>query len=319
MIVSVDTAEIAELYSLSQEVLVLKRHGSSVERAVRAKMRWERRWERALTVVWGRPVSDGQVDELIGVAERDWETGGLVPPWMVVQKGPIGDSVKHMLRTMVGTAIDFARGVMPVYMSLAEDTAEDAGQYTLDTLGLNETWKWTSTRDMARDWFAVRGSKVIQNAYGSHLDELRRIIIEATDPTHPSTQTETREEIRKRWEKLTVGEVARIARTETGAVWETTNYNTQRANGVDTFSWVIAHGPSVGPPKSQDVCPICTAAAAAGPYSVPNVPMPPAHPNCRCTLVPDLTSDWLPPAETWSGGPEPPLPLSPAPEPTMRP
>jgi hypothetical protein len=159
--------------------------------------------------------------------------------------------------------------------------------------------------------FAVRGSKILQHAHGSHLRRLAEIIADATDPARPKTQSQIRKQIREEWPRATASQVARIARTESANVWENTNYNVARANGVQEFDWIVAHGPSIGPPKSYPVCPLCIERATSGPYlaSDPNWSIPPRHPNCRCTMVPKLEGDWLPPATTWSGGPNPPLPL----------
>jgi hypothetical protein len=213
--------------------------------------------------------------------------------------------VNSVLQVQVGSIRDFMRGAMAVYLSLARDEGEDAGQHTLDQLGLNRTFRWTSVRDMPRDPFSVRGSKVIQHAYGSHIDELRKIIIEATDPRQPKTQSEIRAEIRDRWRSLTAKQVARIARTEVAAVWDTTSVNAQLANDVRWFDISVAKGPSIGPPNSEAVCKQCIAAAAGGPYPVQELPRVPLHPNCRCVTIPALSRDWLPPKEPWSGGPYP--------------
>jgi hypothetical protein len=108
--------------------------------------------------------------------KKDTVWADLLPPLTPVEKAfaprllqAIGSAVKAQL----GSLFDFARGAMAVYMSLAHDMSEDAGQHTLDQLGLNETFRWTSVRDMPRDPNAVRGSKVIQHAYGRHIEQLR--------------------------------------------------------------------------------------------------------------------------------------------------
>jgi SPP1 gp7 family putative phage head morphogenesis protein len=200
---------------------------------------------------------------------------------------------------------------MNTYLSIAHDVSEEAGQSTLDQLGLNRTFRWNSVRDMPRDQFAVRGSKILQHAVGSHGRELARMVLEATDPANPRSSKSLARDIRRRWDILTRSQAERIARTETATIWETTNWNTMRANGIQKVEWTIAHGPNIGPPRSYPVCPLCLREAAGSPYPIEGVSIPPKHPNCRCTLIPVLDG-WLPPAETWSGGPEPPLPLHPA-------
>jgi SPP1 gp7 family putative phage head morphogenesis protein len=309
---SVAVAELdrlGELHALTQRARVLNRHGTSIDRSVRSKVRWERRFESALKPLLGDVPSDAQLDELIREAQADWKAKGIEKS--LVEKG-FGDRIRRavegLLRFMIGSAQDFKKGAMAVYMSLAADAGEDSGQHTLDSLGINKTWRWTGVRDMPRDLFQVRGSKVLQHAYGNHVEELAKIITDATDPAKPKTVDQVREEIRDRWSKLTRYEAQRIARTETASVWETTTYNAQRANGVEQFTWVVATGPSIGPPNSEAVCKICLSKAAKSPYSG-HFDLPPAHPNCRCTLIPSLDHDWLPPAEPWSGDIEPPLPL----------
>lgn len=286
--------------------LVLARYGTVFIRADRQRQRWDSRWESALESVWPKPEWPNDLDALIAAGEEEWRS---------VKKGPFWDAVRRAIRQIFGYRRDFGRRQMDVYLSLAADTAEDAGQHSLDAMGLNQTFRWTGARDMPRDMFRVRGSRIIQQAYGEHIDRLRQIILQATDPANPQTQADIRRQIQEEWSQLTASQVRRIARTESAAVWETTNYNTARANEITRFDWHVAHGPSIGPPTSLPVCTRCLERAINGPYDAPDVPMPPEHPNCRCTLIPALADDWLPPAETWSGGPNPPLPLVEAPAP----
>lgn len=219
----------------------------------------------------------------------------------------IGESVT----AQIGDTHDFDRGGMQVYLSLAQDISEEAGQSALDTLGVNRTFRWDERRDHPADLFAVRGSKIIQHATGSHGKELARIIVKHTDPEKPETVQQTTRRIRDQWNELTRKQAERIARTETAALYETTNWNVARNNGVRMMDWTIARGPSIGPPKSYPVCPLCLREAAGNPYPITEVDLPPRHPNCRCHLVPRLPDDWLPPAEPFMGN-NPPLPLQPA-------
>lgn len=322
-------AEAAELHGLAQHTLAYEKFGVAVPRSVRGKMTWEPRWERALYSVWPDPQ---KLDELIAAGRKDWalvaaDVEKARPIRTVVQsamwvladefRSSFAKTVKTVLRGIFAAPKDFlesqrtvapeqltgaARGGYAVYMSLAEDEMVDALEHSLDTLGLDRTWRWTGTRDMARDQYAVRGSKVIQHAYGNHVDKLAEMIIEATDPTEPKTQDQIRRDIREEWNQLTRKQVERIARTETAAVWETANYNAMRANDVVWYEWIVAHGPSIGPPVSYPVCKRCLKRAADGPYPSTEMPdLPPEHPNCRCTLVPSLSHDWLPPARPWHG------------------
>lgn len=278
-----------------------------MDRGARTRDRWEDRWASALSTLFPGPTDVGELAEA-GV--KDWSY-----VYKAGRPAPNGAAAGAGVVAQIGGLSAFARGAMPVYLSLSRDTSEDAGQHALDVLGLNRTFRWTSARDMPRDMFQVRGSKIIQHAYGNHVDELRRMIVAATDPERPRTQGQIRREISDRWSQLTASQVARIARTETAAVWETSNLNAQVANDVRWFEILVAHGPSIGPPTSLPVCPECLEAAAGGPYPLQEVPRVPLHPNCRCATIPSLSHDWLPPAETWSGGPQPPLPLVEAPTP----
>lgn len=221
--------------------------------------------------------------------------------------------IRDRIHAQIGDHADYERGGMGIYLSMAHDISEEAGQHGLDGLGLNRTFRWTTERDMVRDQFAVRGSKILQHAVGSHGDSLARIIVRATDPAHPQSLQQTVKQIRDEWGVLTKSEAERIARTETATIWETTHWNTMRNNNVRSVDWTIAKGPSIGPPKSLPVCPQCLEEAAGNPHPINEIDLPPKHPNCRCHLVPRLPDDWLPPATTWDGGPQPPLPLQEAP------
>lgn len=248
---------------------------------------------------WPRPEYGGDLDLIVAAAAEEHAA---------LEKSVLG-AIRRALESIFGRGRGFTARAMNGYTELALETSEDAGQHTLDALGLNSTFRWTNPREIARDQFAVRGSKVIQNAYGFHLDKLQEIILAATDPANPQSQDRIRREIQDEWDQLTRQQVERIARTESAAVWETTNYNTARANDVTMFDWLVAKGPSIGPPRSLPVCLRCLSMAANGPYEAGSFDLPPKHPHCRCSAIPALADDWLPPAVTWSGGPNPPLPL----------
>jgi hypothetical protein len=293
----------AHAHATLQYVQALERHGKTIDIGDRQLDLWEARWERELSGVW--PGVPRNVDQVIAAAARQHAR---------VEKDA-KDAVYRSIVRAVGGVSQFVRGAYQVYMRLATDTSEGAGQHALDLLGLNQTWRWANPRDMARDMFSVRGSKIIQHAYGNHIDALQKMIVDATDPAAPKTQAQVRREIKERWGGLRTNHIKRIARTETATVWETTNLNVEKANGVTHVEWLIARGPSIGPPKSFDVCKECLDMSTKGPYEIDSVDPPPKHPNCRCTLIPSLEHDWLPPAETWNGV-EPGLPLIGAPDPT---
>lgn len=301
-----DVDELGPQFVLIQKAQVQRRHGGSVERGLRARDRWDSRWEAGLAPAFA-------------VLEPDYAklTKKALKQHAKLEKG-VADVVLRGLRAVVRAFLPaptrFTKGALPVYMSLASDMSEDAGQHTLDDLGLNQTFRWTGVRDMPRDMFAVRGSKVIQQAYGTHLDRLTNIVIDATKPGSPKTQAEVQKQIREAWPALTRSQVSTISRTEVASVWETSRINAMAANEVAWYDISIAKGPSIGPPKSEKVCRECLDAASGGPYPLQEVPRLPLHPNCRCTTLPALTKDWLPPAEPWSGN-TPPLETYPAPVP----
>ena len=190
-------------------------------------------------------------------------------------------------------------GSLVAYLRVARNAGEDAGQFTLDALGIDKTFSWANPRNMARALYATRGSKIIGLAHGSHIEELASIVARATDPARPLAIDQVTKEIRERWDGLERWQAERIARTETAAVWETTSFNAMRANGVGNFNNLVATGPSIGVTTGA-VCPICTEIAANSPWPAGElVDTPPWHPNCRCVLIP--AEDFLPPAQTWTG------------------
>lgn len=198
-------------------------------------------------------------------------------------------------------------GAVQVYLGLAVETSTLSGQQSLKAMGIQETFVWAQPRNMAQDRFAVRGSKIVQNLYGEHLEKLTDIIIRATDPRKPLPLDKVREQIRTEWPKLQQFQVDRIARTETAAVWTETSVNAYRANGITQYESIVAQGPQIGV-NLADPCPICIEAAADGPFSVDS-DLPPWHPNCRCEAIPVLEGpdgeEWLPPMEPWTGGGDP--------------
>lgn len=303
--------DLGRKFSIVQRARILNRHGASYDRALRQRDRWDDRWIAALSKVWDAELRPEALDSLADAGRRAW---GTDPEHLRKAFRPLRvlTAVGSAVKAVLGAGLpQFVEGALAIYMDLARDESEDAGQHTLDQLGLNETFKWTGVRDMPRDLFAVRGSKIIQSAYGMHVNRLRDIVIDATDPAKPKTQTQVRQAIRDEWANLKRYQVERIARTEVATVWDVATVNAQLANDVRWFDVSIAKGPSIGPPKSAPVCKQCLAAAAGGPYPLIELPRVPLHPNCRCVTIPSLSHDWLPPAEPWHGN-DPPLPILPA-------
>ena len=217
------------------------------------------------------------------------------------QRGTAAD-VKAALTSTVNED-SWVTGGATNYIGLATQTAEQAGQVSLDHLGLHQTFEFANPQNMAQDTFGVRGSKVIQNMYGDHVDKLTQIITDATDPRNPKTISEVKASIREQWPALQKYQVERIARTETAAVWTTTAANAYAANGISSFETIVASGPSIGI-ESEDPCDECVE-MAADTHSIDD-DLPPWHPNCRCEAIPVLEDEdgtpWLPPDEPWTGG-----------------
>src|SRR5581483_4277217 len=195
-------------------------------------------------------------------------------------------------------------GALQMYLGMAMQTDAAAGQISLEHLGINKTWAYAHPQNMANALYAVRGSKVIQNLYGDHVDRLTQIINEACDPRHPWTIQQVRQKIAAEWPQLQAYQVDRIARTETAAVWTATSMNAYAANGISGWTSSIATGPSIGI-DSEDPCDECVEAAEM--VHTMDDDIPPWHPNCRCEAIPELTDpetgdEWLPPDEPFNGG-----------------
>lgn len=238
------------------------------------------------------------LDNAVAYAQHSWAEKGLFR-----KDRPSPDEAEVRSRLAFGIPEDvWITGAVQVYLGMAIQTAQEAGQFSLDRLGLNKTWAFAHPRSMANDLFAVRGSKVVQSMYGTHMDTLSRIIVAATDPRNPKTIQEVRAEIKRLWPELQRYQVDRIARTETAAVWSTTAANAYQANGITQFESSVAHGPTIGV-ESEMPCEECEAAATLVHDITDDIP--PWHPNCRCEVIPVLVdedgSPWLPPQEPFTG------------------
>lgn len=278
--------------------------------AWRARERWYSRWERDFRAVLGAAdrLAQTNLPDALKAAGAVSKDAGDMEDFTAEHRRELAEAVAQRLSAGIAQGLSAGRaGALATYLGLSLDTSEDAGQYTLDALGLNKTFAWASQRDFVRDALAVRGSKIIQNLYGEHLARLAQIVVDATNPREPKTVDELTREIITEWSQLTQSEARRIARTEAGIVWERTNWYAMRANGIGSVRWVVAHGPAIGV-RVGPVCPLCLAKAAGSPYKMDELDeIPPAHPNCRCTLIPVVDARWLPPAEPWTGA-ERPLP-----------
>ena len=270
--------------------------------AWRARERWTSRWadraEASLLAAQDRV----DVEAVAHLAQREW-VGKHRLLRKEAARAPV-DAVRERIDAYVDPSQRHRQEVAG-YVALALDASADAGQYTLDALGLNRTFAWANPRTMGRDLFAVRGSKVVQGMYGAHRDRLASIVVRATDPSAPLAIGDVVRQVREEWPGVARWQAERIARSETAAVWETTNYNAMRLNGVPGAEVITATGPSIGI-TSEPVCPVCVEIAASGPWHEgEGWEVPPYHPSCRCTLVPIMEyadgSHWLPPDEPWAG------------------
>lgn len=229
--------------------------------------------------------SDGDIDRLLAVARR----------------GALKKALLGQLRDAVASFVgDVRGGLEQTHRWFSREISEDAGQHALELLGSQERFRWES--DSAPEtMFSARGSDVIERLYGDHVDRLTEIVQRAADRRRPMPAGELRKMIREEWDGLRKHQVERIARTETAAIWELSNLYTLLSNGVDQFDWIVATGPSVGPPTTERVCTRCLRASIGSPYAAADVPIPPRHPNCRCTLVPATNARWAVPDQVWAG------------------
>lgn len=293
------TPELQELAKLHQALELTRfskrRDAPAWLRAWRAREKWDARWQRTFTKYMLLHQDDVHLRKLAEEGRKAWGVGRL-------RKAATPDAagVAAALQSEINED-QFVSGGLAIYLGLALDESEDAGQFTLDALGLDETFSWATQRDFVRDPFAVRGSKVMQQVYGTHRDRLAKMVIEVCNPAQPKTIDQLVKEIKSEWGQVTTKQARTIARSETASVWETTNFNAMNLNDVREVEWIVATGPAIGT-KTFPVCERCLKRSAEGPYVMGEVVIvPPEHPNCRCTLVPIDDPYWLPPAEPWTG------------------
>lgn len=292
-----DLGELAKLHHEASWLRFQKREDAKAwQRAWRQKDRWDSRWADRWESFLLKQQRRADMEKLVKLGRKAYgrvRKAEQPPP-------PSYETVMSALIAQMGME-QFASEGLKAYLGFAVQVGEDAGQFTLDALGLNTTFAWAGEADFPKNVLAVRGSKVIQHHHGNHLEQLARMVVQKCDPTSPQTIGELIRGIRQEWGKITRRDAERIARTEAANVWETVAYNAMRLNGVTRVDWLIARGPAIGVTRLP-VCKQCLAKAARSPYVLDEMDdVPPAHPNCRCTLIPALDTIWLPPAEPWTG------------------
>lgn len=255
--------------------------------------------------------------ELAFIAEAAWAAEQPTTKWLGrrrdVRKATRDDVARRIADALRTRAEPFPTGAMAGYLGLADAVSTEAGQMTLDSLGINETWRWTGVRDVVPDLYQARGSKIIQGMYGAHINQLASIAAAAANPAAPYTIAEVSERINNEWAGMQAYQVDRIARTETAIMWETTAANTYTLNDVQRKEWIDA--------GAEDE--LCLDNVADGIIAMDEAfasgdTEPPAHPNCVCDILPVLENEdgsaWLPPAEPFTGNVDG-LPLVEAPMP----
>lgn len=220
-------------------------------------------------------------------------------------------------------------GLAEAYVGFATRAGSEAAELTIEAMGRGDAFTWRDVRDQVEREARVAGSKIIQQIQVNHVDRLTDLVLDKVRPGSPKTIAELTADIMAEWPGVAKRAAERIARTESARVWEQANFRVMQANGIKRVKWLIASGPSIGKVVGGrlvgPVCPICLENNAAGfvalelgeaddgllpsPTGLGSGPglgggfggvfpsghtMPPAHPNCRCTLLPDLEG-WLPP------------------------
>lgn len=119
-----------------------------------------------------------------------------------------------------------------------------------------------------------------------------------------------RQMVSEEWPNLSRGRARVIANTEVTRNTSWASQETYRHNGIAQMGWLTA--------QDVKVCPVCEAFASqevgtSGDWyettqtiSPQNpegwkAPYPPAHPSCRCSLVPVIPANWTKPIEPWRG------------------
>lgn len=229
-----------------------------------------------------RLLDDPSDTELIEELRRD------VEEWLLTARDRIRVSPDGTI-DFNGAEADLERVLFPKLERLVQRGfavgAEDLLAFGVSPGGVND--------DMAAAVVRRRGSLLIERIRGTTRDDIREALLVGFEDGRPLN--EVMAEVR-----ASIGETARsraetIARTEISNAVHEGRFERWRASGVARVRWVLAPG----------ACEICTALVARsggevelgrafvgageqiGSYT-PVMPVlhPPAHPNCRCTVVP---------------------------------
>jgi len=93
--------------------------------------------------------------------------------------------------------------------------------------------------------------------------------------------------LRSEWPDLTSGRARLIANTEINRAMSRATRDTYSRNGIERQEWITS--------GDGRVCPVCEANEAQGSVSADFAsgdPYPPAHPDCRCALIPVIPAEW---------------------------
>jgi hypothetical protein len=212
------------------------------------------------------------------------------PDFFTRSTSPQAQSLQTALANLLKNRVSVPDAVIATYVSFSLEVGQVAGQSALDKLGIDSSFVWSDPQAEGKSLFQARGSKIIQNAYGNHIDDLSRIIIEATDPANNLSIADVQATISKKWGELTSQQAMKIARTETASAWSQVTRETYRRNGVKSRRVAVAVDASTIDP----ICEICLEAAAEGFIPIDSTysngaDTPPFHPNCRCDEVAEET------------------------------
>jgi SPP1 gp7 family putative phage head morphogenesis protein len=210
-----------------------------------------------------------------------------VGSWMGGQGKPLVDAL-HQLLSDAGV-----------------DNANFGGQNALQTLGLTGNFNLTNPGVVA----ALQSSTMFTAA---QIDQTTQDQIGKALATGASqgldmdaTARLVRAQVGESWPDLSHGRARTIATTEVCRATSLTSQETYLKNGIGQQQWE----------SSQDdkVCDACDEfngqTVSTGGYDTfeaagLSVRRPPAHPDCRCTLLPVISSHWTQPIKPWTGGEE---------------